>query len=71
MGIRAGNNGMDLGVGELHFVYHTDKTKDEIYAELAEIEKELEKKLAPLGFIGDGFKPATRFFRYVHCEPDS
>ncbi len=71
MGIRAGNNGQDLGIGEVHFVYYTDKTKDEIYAELAEFEKELEEKLAPLGIIGDGFKPATRFFHYVHCEPDS
>ena len=71
MGIHAGNNGQDLGVGEAHFVYYTDKTKDEIYAELAELEKELETRLAPLGIIGDGFKPATRFFHYVFCEPDS
>ena len=39
--------------------------------DVMKIEKELEKKLAPLGIIGDGFKPATRFFHYVHCEPDS
>lgn len=71
MGVRAGNDGMDLGVGEVYFVYYTDKTKDEINRELAEFEKVLEKRLAPLGIVGDGFKLATRFFHYVFCEPDS
>ena len=71
MGIRAGYDGMDLGVGEAYFVYYTDKTKDEINAELAEFEKILAEKLEPLGITGEGFKPATRFFHYVFCEPDS
>lgn len=71
MGVRAGQNGMDMGVGELHFTYYTDKTKEEIYAEFAELEKVMAEKLAPLGIVSDGFKPATRFFHYVFCEPDS
>ncbi len=71
MGIKAGDGGMDLGVGTIHFVFYTDKTKDEIYSELAELEKELAAKLEPLGIIGDGFAPSTRFFHYVFCEPDS
>ncbi len=71
MGVRAGNNGMDLGIGEAYFVFYTDKTQKEIYAEFAELEKELKEALEPLGIIGDGFKPATRFFHYVFCEPDS
>lgn len=71
MGVKAGDEGMDLGVGVIHFVFYTDKTKEEIYAELAELEKELAEKLAPLGIVGDGFAPATRFFHYVFCEPDS
>lgn len=71
MGVRAGNNGMDLGRGEVYFVFYTDKTKEEIYAEFAELEKELADKLEPLGIVGDGFKPQTRFFHYVFCEPDS
>lgn len=71
MGVKAGDEGADLGVGTIHFVFYTDKTKEEIYAEFAEIEKELAEKLAPLGIIGDGFAPATRFFHYVFCEPDS
>lgn len=71
MGIKAGNNGMDLGVGEIYFVYYTDKTKEEIYGEFAELEKVLSDRLEPLGIIGDGFKPQTRFFHYVYCEPDS
>ena len=71
MGVRAGNNGSDLGKGEVYFVYYTDKTKDEIGAELKEVEAILSEKLAPLGIVGDGFAPATRFFHYVFCDPDS
>lgn len=71
MGTRAGNSGSDLGKGEVYFVFYTDKTKDEIYAEFKEIEAILNEKLAPLGIVGDGFVPATRFFHYVFTEPDS
>ncbi len=71
MGVRAGSNGMDLGNGEVYFVYYTDKTKEQIFAELALLEKELADRLAPLGIIGDGFKLQTRFFHYVYGEPDS
>ena len=70
MGIKAGNNGSDLGSGEIKFVYYTDKTKDEIYDEFRQIEQELKEKLAPLGIIGDGFVPATRFFHYAYAQPD-
>lgn len=68
--IRAGNNGADLGVGELQFTYYTDKKKEEIYEEFAVLEKILDEKLAPLGIKGDGFIPYTRFFHYGFCEPD-
>lgn len=71
MGVRAGNDGMDLGIGEVYFVYYTDKKKEEIEAEFTELEKILDERLAPLGIIGDGFKSQTRFFHYVFCEPDS
>lgn len=71
MGVRAGNSGSDLGKGEVHFVFYTDKTGDVIGAELKEIEAILRDKLEPMGIIGDGFEAATRFFHYVHCEPDS
>ncbi|MBO4941015.1 MAG: hypothetical protein J6D15_02280 [Clostridia bacterium] len=37
----------------------------------AELEKVIAKRLEPLGIIGDGFKPNTRFSHYVYCEPDS
>lgn len=70
MGIKAGNSGSDLGCGELKFVFYTEKTKEEIFAEYREMEKELNEKLAPLGIIGDGFTPATRFFHYAYAEPD-
>ncbi len=70
MGIKAGNSGSDLGCGELKFVFYTEKTKEEIFAEYREMEQELNEKLAPLGIIGDGFFPATRFFHYAYAEPD-
>lgn len=71
MGARAGNNGNDLDKGEVHFVFYTDKDQEAIYSEFAEVEKTLKEKLEPLGIIGDGFRPETRFFHYVFCEPDS
>lgn len=71
MGIHAGRDGADLGRGEVYFVFYTDKTEKDIWAEFAELEKILAEKLEPMGIIGDGFKPNTRFFHYVFCEPDS
>ena len=71
MGIKAGDKGMDLGRGELLFTYYTDKTKEEIYAEFAELEKVMAENLLPLGIIGDKFVPHTRFFHYTHCDPKS
>ncbi len=71
MGIHAGRDGADLGRGEVYFVFYTDKTEKEIWAEFRELEKVLAEKLEPMGLIGDGFKPNTRFFHYVFCEPDS
>ncbi len=71
MGVRAGKDGLQLGTGEAYFICYTDKTKEEIYAELSELEKVLAEKLEPMGIIGDGFVPQTRFFHYVFTEPDS
>ena len=71
MGINAGDRGADLGVGKICFVYYTDKTWTEIESELSRLHKVINSKLKPLGITGDGFKPRTRFFHYVHCEPDS
>lgn len=71
MGIKAGNAGSDLGRGEIHFTYYTDKTKDDIYREFAELEVRMREKLAPLGIIGDTFVPNTRFFHYTYCQPDA
>lgn len=70
MGIKAGNAGMDLGKGELHFTYYTDKTEREIYAEFAILEDVMREKLAPLGLVGGKFVPNTRFFHYTSCKPD-
>ena len=70
-GIKVGDNGTDLGVGEAEFTYYTDKSRDEIYEELSTIEKILAEKLRPLGFIGDGFVPKTRFFHYGYCPKNA
>ena len=71
MDIHAGNLSLDLGVGTVTFEIYTDKTKEEIFGELSVIEETLTKTLLPLGIIGDGFTPTTRFFHYVECAPDS
>lgn len=71
MGARGGYDGNDLGKGEVFFIFYTDKTKDEIWSEFEYIEKIIAEKLSPLGIVGDGFRPNTRFFHYVFCEPDS
>ena len=69
--LRAGNDGVDMGVGRLRFVFYADKTKEVIYNEFAEHHKNIDEKLKSLGFKGDGFKPYTRFFHYGECSPDS
>ena len=71
MDIHAGDNGVDLDVLNLYFVYYTDKTREEIEKELRELEKSLAKRLLPMGIIGGSFKPKTRFFHYVFTEPDT
>ena len=71
MGVKAGNSGADLGCGEVHFVFYTDKTKDEIWSELDALKTVLEEKLDKIGIKADGFEGATRFFHYAFCEPDS
>lgn len=70
MGIKAGNGGSDLGVGEIKFVFYTTKTKEEIFAEYRQMEKELAEKLEPMGIIGEGFYPPMRFLPYAYAEPD-
>lgn len=70
MEVRAGNMGADMGVGEVLFLFYTDKTKDEIYAELDILHQKIAERLAPMGVIGDGFRPNTRFFHYQYAEPD-
>ncbi len=71
LGVKVGDNGTDLGRGELGFTFYTDKSKEEIYSELAGLEKILKESLEPMGLISDGFIPRTRFFHYVFCEPNS
>lgn len=71
MEVRAGDNGADMGVGKVQVTFYTDKSREEIWAELHEMEKVLAERLAPMEIEGDGFTPFTRFFHYGFCEPDS
>lgn len=71
MDIHIGNDGKDLGTGKLSLTFYTDKTREEIEAEFRDLEKVLKERLEPMGIIGDGITPRTRFFHYVYCEPDS
>jgi len=71
MGVKAGNDGSDLGDGFVYFVYYTDKTKDEINAEFDALDVIIKERLERIGVVGEGFVPNTRFFHYVHTEPDS
>ena len=48
IGVKAGENGQDLGVGEIHFVFYTDKTKEEIYPEFDQLNEMLKERLLPL-----------------------
>ena len=70
MGIRAGKDGTDLGVGEIYITYYTDKTKDEIFGEFDAIRDILNEKLKELDITVDKFLPTTRFFHYAHCDKD-
>ena len=68
--IRAGNNDMDKHIGVLQFTFYTDKEKDAIWEEFAQLDQRLQKLLDgldadSLGFVGD-----TRFFHYGACAPD-
>lgn len=66
-----GQGGVDLDRGLINFAVYTDKPKEEIMAELAEIENILVKRLDSMGMIGEKIVPTTRFFHYVHCALDS
>ena len=70
MGVKAGDKGADLGVGEVLFTMYTDRTREEIQREFRETEARLREKLAPLGIIGEDIASTNRFFHYVYAEPD-
>ena len=70
MGVKAGDKGADLGVGEVVFTMYTDRTREEIHAEFREIEARLREKLAPMGIVGEEVVSTNRFFHYVYSEPD-
>lgn len=68
--IGAGINGSAPGIGEMSFTFYTDKPKEEIDAELLELEQRIAKRLDPLGFVGGTFERQTRFFHYGACATD-
>ncbi len=66
----AGKGSGDWGSGEIIFTFYTDKPKEVIQAELAEVAVRIEKRLAEIGIVGDGFTPTTRFFHYGAADRD-
>lgn len=68
--IRAGNNDADKDIGIVKFTYYTDQPKEVIEQELNELASSIAARLEPMGLIGDGFLPDTRFFHYGVCPPD-
>jgi len=71
MDVHVGNSGADLGVGTMKIEFYTDRTAEEIHAELSELEDRLSARLAPMGLVSDGFQFYTRFFHYGFSQPDS
>lgn len=69
--VYAGNNDMDKHIGVLQFTFYTDKTKDAIWEELAQLDQQLAKLLDSMGIDSLGFEPKTRFFHYAACPPES
>ena len=67
----AGNHGVDMAVGSLRLGFYTDKTKEEIWEELAQMDALLQEKLDPMGIDSEGFTADTRFFHYLACDPNS
>lgn len=65
-----GSNGADLSKGGMNFVFYTDKTREQIYAELDEIEKICTKKLDDMGIVFNGFEQVSRFFDYMTIDED-
>ncbi len=69
--VHAGRNNVDQDLGVLRMGFYTDKTKEEIWQELAEMDALLQEKLDPLGIDSEGFTAETRFFHYAACDPNS
>ena len=66
----AGKASGDWGSGEVVFTFYTDKTKEIIEAELAEIAVRIEQRLSEIGIVGEGFAATTRFFHYGAAPRD-
>ena len=64
-----GGIGCNLELGKLNFVFYTDKTQEQIRAELDETTARINARLEPMGVRTDGFKPLSRFF-YCLSVPD-
>ena len=69
-GFKAGEMGCDLSHGKLQFSYYTDRSREEIYRELGEIEAQIQAQLPALNVETKGFEPMSRFFDYGIMEDD-
>lgn len=71
MEMRAGTLAADLDRARTLITFYTLKTKEEIDAELEEMKKRLEIKLAPLGLEFEAFQMYTRFFHFKETASDN
>ena len=69
--IGASIEGTAPSVGTLVFTFYTDKTREVIWEEFAQLEEAIAQRLQPLGYIGGKFIPATRFFHYGYTEAET
>ena len=71
MAISSGTKTSDKNKGVLDFAFYTDRSKEQIEKELAEMYADMEAALSPLGLVIEKIEPRSRFFRYVSTAPDN
>ena len=65
-----GRAGTDLSKGSMNFVFYTDKSREQIYKELDEIEKICTEKLDKMDIVFNGIEHVSRFFDYMTIDED-
>ena len=71
MEVKCGSGGADLGAGYVWFQYYTNKTTEEMDAEINEMMAMINARLAPLGALCTGWERNTRSFHYGFVPKDA